>query len=141
MRTLQQTFDAVIDSMKRQGSPSADLRLEVPGSEMFVCRYRSAGGRKCAVGCLIPDEIYSQMMENRGPLKSDQGMAKMMRDLGYDVELLSQLQLAHDSSVNYGYGAVWLKEFLERAHVVATQFDLDGSSCVLKGNDDTHCTS
>ncbi len=30
-----------------------------------VCKYRTDDGKKCAVGCLIPDEIYNEGLENQ----------------------------------------------------------------------------
>lgn len=35
-------------------------------AESGVCKYRTAGGDRCAVGCLIPDELYSPAFEGVG---------------------------------------------------------------------------
>lgn len=55
-RTLQSIFDQVARHLLTQGSKSRDARTD-------MCFYRQDGGRKCAVGCLIPDELYTDEIE------------------------------------------------------------------------------
>jgi hypothetical protein len=66
------------------------------------CCYRTADGKKCAVGCLIPDELYHHDMEGqtisaatwRGRL-----VIEALRQSGIDgdcLALLSNLQRRHD---------------------------------------------
>ena len=52
----QEVFDYVIGHLVRQGSRS----VSAGGTD---CRYRGSDGSKCAVGCLIPDELYVWRME------------------------------------------------------------------------------
>jgi hypothetical protein len=58
----------------------------------FGCEYKDARGYRCAVGCLIPDALYSEELEGSNVL-----------DLPFEVpnatmELLSALQTVHDGS-------------------------------------------
>jgi hypothetical protein len=34
--------------------------------DTFGCEYRDARGNQCAIGCLIPDELYDPLMEGSG---------------------------------------------------------------------------
>lgn len=56
------------------------------------CLYRGPRGLKCAIGCLIPDELYLPEMENNGiqhPI-----FASMLPTV--DRALLIELQVCHD---------------------------------------------
>jgi hypothetical protein len=52
--TLQETFDKVCVHLLTQLQKS--VFLDSNGS--MACAYRGPNGLKCAVGCLIPDELY-----------------------------------------------------------------------------------
>lgn len=60
------------------------------------CYYRHPDdGRACAVGCLIPDELYNPDMEGRS------AHSVLTRDLGWDDDLavfLGAAQRKHDSA-------------------------------------------
>jgi len=53
----QEVFDYVIGHLVSQGKQS----LQTEGWE--PCAYRGENGTKCAVGALIPDEVYNDGME------------------------------------------------------------------------------
>jgi hypothetical protein len=55
-KSKQALFDFISNHLLRQGKKSNDLTS---------CLYRGPGGRKCAVGCVIPDELYSDAMERK----------------------------------------------------------------------------
>ena len=55
MRTSQEVFDVVAKHLLTQNAKSMDD----PWDEM--CAYRGENGRRCAVGALIPDDLYSFM--------------------------------------------------------------------------------
>lgn len=57
-RTMQETFDVVARHLLAQGQRSC---REIDGRRL--CAYRGAGGRKCAVGALIPDGLYDPEMD------------------------------------------------------------------------------
>lgn len=64
-----------------------------------MCAYRGAGGLKCAVGCLIPDDLYTPKIEGGGPFSPKLDLILDKLGLG-DVEMksfLSELQRIHDN--------------------------------------------
>lgn len=91
----QQVFDYVVGFIIRQGAPSI-YRSE----EGIVCRYRSADGKKCAVGCLIADRFYNEIIENYpsyNPLVMDR--IEYLSDEGF-CQLLRDLQIVHDEAAS-----------------------------------------
>lgn len=84
----QTVFDYVCHHMAAQGRQSANEGQ---------CMYRSEEGLSCAVGCLIPDDFYSPLIESVSVynLKGGQMPNELIpfRDNG----LLHLLQTAHDS--------------------------------------------
>lgn len=91
--TKQQTFNKVVRHLRRQGK-----KAEVTLTAIKVCRYRTPDGLKCAVGCLIPDEVYDAEMEGKA-LVLEYGHDPL-RDtvtwLGHDLSLAIMLQRIHD---------------------------------------------
>lgn len=71
-----------------------------------VCAYRTPEGRKCAIGCLIPDELYDADMESRGAVSVLKLFPKVAQHLGVadhkDEGFLLALQCAHDYSFKPG---------------------------------------
>ena len=88
-RSAQSIFNKVARALLTQGVRSVD--------ETGRCAYRGEGGRRCAVGHLMPDRVYSPNFENvyAGNLTEDVLVA-----MGCDShrELLCELQSAHDDS-------------------------------------------
>jgi hypothetical protein len=80
--TAQELFDKVSEHLLTQGS---QCKLD------DRCYYRDNGWRKCAVGCLIPDNLYTPLMETMqlGPILTHIGL-----DGHYD--LCRSLQIIHD---------------------------------------------
>jgi len=69
------------------------------------CAYRGKDGRMCAVGCLIPDKVYTSKFENknvRGLLDINDWEPAVVMQLAeagidqYNASLLMQLQRMHD---------------------------------------------
>lgn len=56
--TLQETFDMIVKHLAQQGR-----RSELTGGFAYGCAYRGPDNMKCAVGCLIPDELYDWSLE------------------------------------------------------------------------------
>ena len=54
-RTRQEIFDIVARHLLTQGERSTAPKLG--------CAYRDGSGRKCAIGALIPDDLYSRDLE------------------------------------------------------------------------------
>lgn len=101
MISRQETYDAVVDHLRKQGCKSMVPHLgnQLPAQ---CCRYRGPGGTKCAAGALIPDDKYSPEMEGESlfvpPMEDELGLAgRVLKELGHDLDLLSQLQYVHDN--------------------------------------------
>lgn len=85
--TDQEAFDTVTHHLLTQMEKSMLLGR---------CRYRGRAGLKCAVGCLIPDEDYSPMLEGKD-IPTLQSLELFPMSLhGLKLELLVDLQLIHD---------------------------------------------
>ena len=66
------------------------------------CKYRTSSGLSCAVGCLIPDGMYTNKIENRPiddlPLNILEPIVGVQRyKVERKLELLNDLQEMHDN--------------------------------------------
>ena len=84
--TDQEVFDKVVTALREQGCKSMDDG---------ACVYRSKDGRKCAVGHLIPDELYHERMEGKVCFHLCRAYPGVRR-LGLNMTLVLNLQRAHD---------------------------------------------
>lgn len=90
----QQIFDTVVKGILSQGGESFN-------SGTGYCAYRNGQGRKCAIGWLIPDEIYTSNMEYAYSVDD------ITNKIGIDAEhdaFCFELQMIHDSSGRAGLG-------------------------------------
>lgn len=95
--TRQEIFNKVARHLLTQGRAAM--------VDSVACRYRmeleDGCVLKCAVGCLIPDEDYSESMEGR-TLWGNNPVRTILRRIGVqdpDIHMLCDLQACHD---NYG---------------------------------------
>jgi len=65
------------------------------------CVYRAGNGDKCAVGVLIPDDVYSPKMEGGNVEGLIDGRFKIPDFIYDNHELLGSLQGAHDNAGNW----------------------------------------
>ena len=69
-----------------------------PLDEYLDCRYRGSNGLKCAIGCLISDELYKSEMETLPIFK----LMRTFQDLPFgswnNLTLLIRLQGIHDQN-------------------------------------------
>ena len=92
--TMQEVFDTAVIGLLKQGVKSAE-----PGNPS-ACRYRGEGGLKCAVGFLIPDELYDDSIECCEV--SNNAVLELLDKCGVPTttagttKLLEQLQEIHD---------------------------------------------
>ncbi len=93
--TNQTAFNKVYNHLLTQNKKSVCTIPDSfnPGHFVTGCAYRTPDGLKCAVGCLISDELYIPEFENKcvGVLP--------LKDLGLDevsLDLLEKLQSIHD---------------------------------------------
>jgi hypothetical protein len=128
---MQETFEKVSRHLFEQGRPSV---------ESGTCLYRGPNGTKCAIGCLIPDELYVPDMDGgyvaTALLKYWPSLQSQF-DMGWSYEtwvrFFTRLQRAHDSnptwSSSYDYDNLKFNETKLREDLseIASEFDLDAS--------------
>ena len=99
--TTVEIFEHVTAHLLKQGARSviavAFVTNDCPAGS---CAYRGAGGTRCAVGCLIPDALYSELYEGQ---LAEKLSAVRPSPFGWtatpgQVKLLTRLQRLHDSS-------------------------------------------
>lgn len=95
--TAQELFDATVKHLAEQGGPSKDTQGR--------CYYRWFGGHRCAAGVNIRDDEYRSEMEMISVYELDEKGLLPAR-LEPHIELLSQLQGAHDNATSLPSGRV-----------------------------------
>jgi hypothetical protein len=90
----QEIFDKVKAHLLEQGCRSVDP----PVHGAAWCKYRGPRGLKCAIGALIPDEVYDPRMEMKsiGELVWSKQFGEVFKDFRNDLDFLRQLQEVHD---------------------------------------------
>jgi hypothetical protein len=89
MMTRQEIFDKVAKHLLTQNSKAVDADSR--------CQYKMPDGRRCAIGCLIPDELYDPEMEGellRDLLKKFPVLQTLWSDA--DRYFVCSLQMVHD---------------------------------------------
>lgn len=114
--TTQEAYEAIREYFSR---PDAVLARDEYGD----CLYRTPEGNKCAVGCLIPDEVYTPDMEGVGIDSLLDCGERPVRPLcqtlaGVDRHFLSAAQESHD-------GAEDVESFLADLDWLAQRYGLD----------------
>lgn len=87
--TEQEIFNTVAKHLLKQGKAATHE------GKPYDCAYRGQGGTKCAVGCLISDDVYDKKMEGlyvTGLIEE----FPVLEHLAPHVRLLGKLQHAHD---------------------------------------------
>lgn len=127
----QEVFDKVAVHLLTQGEPSLD-------KEGGNCAYRT-GSLSCAVGCLIPEELYNQQIEGvimsdviPDMFSKDGGAQKLQEILNFlkihtqDYRLLGELQDLHDNGSNEIVSrAVKITEWKNELFLIAESYGLD----------------
>lgn len=124
---LQQMFDKAVGGIKAQGCLS---KITTGTSGVPACYYRYPGNPavRCAVGHLIPDEVYDPSMEGDGSWsvlanpEVDEALA-LPEDHDEVGHLLASLQEAHDACPD-------VEHFLVRAAQIGRTKGLDVSVCL-----------
>lgn len=116
----QAAFDRVVRFIHAQGA-----RSMLRGT---TCAYRGDGGRRCAIGCLIPDAAYSERLEGAPALNAlqDAGLVPSRCDPerhGNFALVADALQLAHDHCEN-GKPDMFRVAWLRRCKRVADDYGL-----------------
>lgn len=132
--SMQDVFETVARHLYTQGKPALDNSQ---------CLYRGPDGTKCAVGCLIPDEVYVPQMDGGYRVRGLLSHWSQLWDLFDDTEsredweeFLSCLQTVHDSNPSPTYptfctikggGPFYEPKLREDLTNVANNYDLDTS--------------
>ena len=103
MITDQEVFDKAAKHLLQQGVPCK--------SPLNSCRYRFKA-LKCAIGALIPDDLYSKNMEGRGVEELLDNLPQLTEFLGANVYLLVSLQKSHDAH----FAVNWKRHLTDVAH-------------------------
>lgn len=95
----QQIFDTVYSGLSAQGFRQSRCKMKSnqSGMDIMACAYRGEGGRKCAVGHLIPDDKYSTELEGKNV--TNQEIVELLSEYTVYFRLLRELQCAHDTSL------------------------------------------
>jgi len=99
--TLQEIFDKAAIHLLTQGKPAVT-------PDRNKCKYRTDEGLKCAVGGLIPDDLYDSRIEGAAvvdcymadPLPRDNILREILTKIGIQGKgftLLKNLQSIHDT--------------------------------------------
>lgn len=86
--TKQETFDRVVQHLRQQAAKAEDSN--------GGCMYRTPDGKRCAVGALIPDELYRPAFEGFR-IGGENPVTALMEHLGHSLPLLRDLQRLHDN--------------------------------------------
>lgn len=115
--SLQELFDRAVGGVIEQGGPS--LGAEMKGC-VAECLYRGENGACCAVGWLIPEDLYKPTFEGSR-------LDELLVDLPFkkvQVRLIGRLQYAHDD-VGSTLGLDYLDSFKEKCIGIAEEFNLN----------------
>lgn len=110
----QEVFDKVCEHLVKQGVKSRRFI-----NEDSVCAYRGENGLMCAVGCLIPDELYNVNFEGFTPFHINRNHCGVFNTIfgetltKEDFDFLRELQHVHDEYAVAFWG-IKLKEVAER---------------------------
>ena len=100
VRLTQSLFDTIAKHLLTQNQQAVEM-VAVDGEVVKKCRYRSSDGLKCAVGCLIKDDLYDIRFEG-SCVSWNPGLRHILQEsLGravyeQEIVLLADLQEVHD---------------------------------------------
>lgn len=100
----QEIFDTVYKALLEQGESSVNNG---------VCAYRGPNGTKCAVGHLIPDDLYEPEFEGKNILGIHNSILEsifQVDDINPYLTFIFDLQQAHDNTLNYHGLEAWKRE-------------------------------
>jgi hypothetical protein len=120
--TPQEIFDTVATHLFTQGERAGIFVDEDDDSgPEFKCQYRTPHGAKCAVGVLLPDEVYDPAMEGSSVLGICEAGFQVPSWIASTPNLLRDLQQVHDEPLSW-YND---KSMLDDLRIIADRYDLD----------------
>ena len=116
--SAQEVFDIVVNHLFTQGRPAYD---GVQG-----CMYRAPDGLRCAVGVLIPDDLYDPEFETNSSDKVIHDLFKSgLADWREHEKLLLALQDTHDNSLRTSAYDFYTSALRKQLLKVAAKFSLE----------------
>lgn len=113
----QETFDKIVTHLLKQNKQAKN--------SVGDCMYHTSDGLSCAVGCLIPEELYDKLIEDKivdALVDIETPLGKFLQQ--FDVDLLCDLQKVHDYA-DIDYKADTIREsFVKGFHKVAVKYEL-----------------
>lgn len=98
--TIQEYHDLLVKSATDGTFPSYRVRSDGD----IDCLYRGEEGRRCAVGVLIPDELYDPSYESTGAWSLPDPLLETILPDGMTASDLELIQEAHDNCVSWWNG-------------------------------------
>ena len=111
----QEIFTTATKHLLKQG---ARAETEDPRTHIAGCMYRAPDGKKCAVGCLIPDKLYDPRMEKKGVSVLLENFPNLPKYFEENLELLKDLQDIHDDVEP----RLWREALIKLAHKTGLKF-------------------
>ena len=100
MKTNLEIFNQVRDHLLKQGRRS--IARYSHAYSYGDCRYRGENGMSCAVGCLIPDELYDPEIESQfAGSQIVRAVLKKVDIWDNNIGMLMNLQTVHDSAESW----------------------------------------
>jgi hypothetical protein len=96
--TRQEIFNAVSTFLLKQGRKSTYRNESL---DVNSCAYRGDDGTMCAVGCVIPNEMYKSEFENLRVTALVERFSNLPEFLVKEEDLFVYLQRAHDNNKNF----------------------------------------
>jgi len=120
--TRQEIFDKVAKHLLTQNAKArGDVETGGPSGCLY---YDSETGRKCAIGCLIPQDQYDPRMEDQGCVNNNEMVIDVLKSIGIDCGcngadyfFIQSLQKIHDNNAV----SVWKNRLI----TFAASWDLD----------------
>lgn len=122
----QEIFDAVVEHFIQQGAPAV-IRLTNGG---VTCCYRTIDGLKCAIGALIPDDLYVPEMEGESVSSLFHAFPLEAKAAGLSrssARFFDALQKAHDINALGPTSDGFLERLWGHMRIIAKDFRLNGS--------------
>ena len=118
--TKQETFDKVVNHLRKQG---AKAEGEIYGTSRQCIYWDRNTGRKCAAGCLIPEDKYDPKFETKS-VKYEE-IRNIIEDEGHDLYLVRCLQWIHDDRDILD----WEVSFMALANSLGLEYSEREKSC------------
>ena len=110
-----------------QGGPSTDY--------YNLCLYRGPGNRKCAIGHLIPDNLYKAEFEKLTIRLLIEKFPQIPPLFGENIDLAKRIQDIHDSAYRHNEDSPekWCEYITKEYRETAQEFNIDWSpECLTK---------